>query len=63
MANVHIELTTEDIKQLIREHLVKLTGNENLSEGSLTIMVKSKQNFKAEWEAAEFKAVYDVILK
>lgn len=63
MANVHIELTTGDIKQLIREHLVKLTGNENLSEGSVAIMVKSKQNFKAEWEAAEFKATYTGVLK
>ncbi len=55
---VNIELTSTDIKELICKHL----GNFYLGdfyERNVTIYVKSKQNYRSEWEEADFKVIYN----
>jgi hypothetical protein len=55
---IDIELNTIDLKKLIREELERRLGDIQIGENEVEIYVKSKQNYKAEWEAAHFKAVY-----
>lgn len=54
---IEIELTSKDLKQLIIDHLVNKI-DINFKPEYLHIMVKSKQNYKSEWEEADFKATY-----
>ncbi len=52
-----IELTEEDVKNLIRAHLESKL-NAGLKIEDIKFLVKSKQNYKSEWENAAFKAEY-----
>jgi ribosome maturation protein Sdo1 len=57
---IKIEYTEEDLKQLIINDLeskIEIPFNKDF----LHIQVKSSQNFKAEWETANFKAVYEKV--
>ncbi len=58
---IRIELTEDDLKKLIIKELENSLGNIALSEDKVKIYVKSKQNFKPEWESADFKAIYETI--
>jgi len=53
--NIQVELTEDDLKRLIVEHLSKVL-QADVSVDSVDIKVKSKQNYKSEWETASFKA-------
>lgn len=53
--NIEIVLTEQDLKKLVREHLSEVL-NVPLADNDINIKVKSKQNYKAEWEEAAFKA-------
>jgi len=55
---IEIELTREDVKKLVLAELRNRLGNTELNIEAVEIFVKSKQNYKAEWEIAEFKATY-----
>jgi predicted component of type VI protein secretion system len=50
-----VELTEEDLKKLVIRHLEKILNCE-LSIDDVKIEVKSKQNYKSEWEVAAFRA-------
>lgn len=62
-----IELNEEDIKRLIFEYIQKKLGTVEFQQSAVKILVKSKQNYRAEWENAsikvdaqlEFKAVFE----
>jgi RNase P/RNase MRP subunit POP5 len=54
---VNIELSQQDLEKLILEHLRKVLGEVDLAARDVTLLVKSKQNYKSEWEQAAFKAV------
>ncbi len=54
---IDVEYTQEDIKKLILADLRDKFDGE-INEHLLTIQVKSKQNYKSEWETADFKATY-----
>lgn len=56
--NIRVEITNEDLKSLIKEHLSELF-NTPIDESKLKIQVKSKQNYKSEWENADFRAIYN----
>jgi hypothetical protein len=58
---IDIELSAIDLKKLIREELERRLGDLQIGENDIHIFVKSKQNYKAEWEDAHFKAVYSVL--
>ena len=50
-----IGLTETDLRQLVREHVQDKTGFV-LDDKDIKIMVKTTQNYKAEWEAGKFRA-------
>lgn len=57
---VKIELTEKDLRDLVHTEICKKLGNgAHLAPENIKIEVKSKQNFRAEWEVAAFRAVYD----
>jgi len=58
---IKIELTETDLKNLVIKHLEENILNCSMDEKFLTILVKSKQNFKSEWEPAQYKAIYNKI--
>lgn len=56
---VDIEITEKELKALIWNHLAEKLGDSAcLDEKKISIMVKSKQNYRSEWEPANFKATY-----
>ena len=57
--NVRIELSEKDVKDLLIDYLKSQLGESILlTENNIKIEVKSKQNYKSEWEVANFRAVY-----
>lgn len=54
-----IEYNTNDIKELILNDLRSKLGNLALEESQVTILVKTKQNYKADWEIGDFKVTYE----
>ncbi len=52
---IDIEIGEEDLKKLIIEHLEEIL-KVSLSIDDVRIEVKSKQNYKSEWESASFRA-------
>lgn len=57
---LRIELNEEMLKTLVIKHLREHLGDSfDPSHNPIKIEVRSKQNFKSEWEHAEFRAVYE----
>lgn len=55
MGKLSISMNVEDLKRLIRDKFQAQLGMD-IEQHEISIMVKSKQNYKSEWEEAEFKA-------
>lgn len=55
MAVANIEITEYDLRKLVREYLSLKMGIK-LDDSDIKIETKSKQNYKSEWESAEFRA-------
>lgn len=55
--NINITLTKEDLKKLIADKISEMV-NITVDPKFIQIQTKSSQNYKAEWEEAEFKATY-----
>ena len=55
---IRIEITEEMLKKLIYQELQNSLGEIHLDKDKITIEVKSKQNYKSEWEKAYFRAIY-----
>ena len=54
--NIQIEVTEADIKRLVIRELKEQLNIAELSEKDVSFQVKTKQNWKAEWEEGQFKA-------
>jgi len=54
--NISITLTEIELKKIVFEHLCERMGKLSLCPEDVKIEVKSKQNYKAEWESAAFRA-------
>ena len=61
MDSLRIELSEATLRQLVVDYIKSRSGQE-IEYDAVHIQVKSKQNYKAEWEAAAFRAVVDVAL-
>jgi len=55
---IRIELTEEDLRRLVADEIRARTGGP-FDEKRVTIEVKSKQNYRSEWESAAFRAIYE----
>ena len=56
--SVDINIDEDTLKFLISTYLERILGDITIEPNNLNIMVKSKQNYKSEWEKASFKALY-----
>lgn len=54
--NISITLTEIELRKLVYEHLARQFGDLPLEPDDVKIETKSKQNYKAEWETAAFRA-------
>ncbi len=57
-ATIHVELDEGVVRHLVEEHLRALLGEVVFDAKDVTIEVKSKQNYRSEWEPAAFRAVF-----
>lgn len=55
---IKIEITEKEIKNLIQNYIIE-KFNEPIESDKIKILVKSKQNYKSEWENASFKAEFE----
>lgn len=59
---VKIEITEQELKAMIVNRIAEYTGTV-VDPLNVKILVKSKQNYKSEWEIADFRATYEGVLK
>lgn len=58
---IRIEIDEKELRRLIINDLSERLGQISFDEEDVVIEVKSKQNYKSEWEQAKFRAVYQRI--
>lgn len=58
MSTLSVELTEEDLKRLVALEVSRISGQDCRPE-HIKIEVKSKNNYRAEWETAAFRARYE----
>ncbi len=56
MTKIEIEITEDTLKDLVLNYLAENVTNFPLTSKDIDIQVKSKQNYKSEWESASFRA-------
>lgn len=56
--NIKVEINSNDIKYIVAKKISEVIG-QCVEPDNFTVLVKSKQNYKSEWEPAEFKVVYE----
>jgi len=60
--NINIEIGELDLKKLIMDEIHRQLGDVPFLPEKVIIEVKSKQNYKAEWETANFRAKINIEL-
>lgn len=55
---IEIKLTEKDVKELILAEITRRLGDVPFDKSAVMIEVKSKQNYRSEWEVADFRATY-----
>lgn len=56
MSSVDITVDKTTLKKLVRDHLSEIMGCM-IEEADVKIETKSTQNYRSEWEQAEFRAI------
>jgi len=56
VANIKIEYSATDLKNLVLKDLQEKFPNQKIELHRVNIETKSKQNYKSEWETADFRA-------
>lgn len=56
-AKIIMEYTEQELKELIQRDIEERL-NTTVDMSDIQILVKSKQNYRSEWEKAEFRAMY-----
>ena len=54
---IDIEVTEQTLKRIVMEHFQNMLGDVVFELDDIKIQVKSKQNYKSEWEDASYRAV------
>ena len=55
---IRIDIDADTLKEIVVEHLKQQLG-DTFDPNHLKIETRSKQNFKSEWEVADFRATYE----
>ena len=58
MSEMIVKIDESALKKLIKNHLEEITGVVNVDVTDIKIEVKSKQNYRSEWETSAFRAEY-----
>lgn len=56
---IKFEYDEEELKKLIIRDIEERLGTIPINEKKITIEVKTKMNFRSEWESGQFKLVYE----
>lgn len=56
MAKIEIEYDESALRELVLKDLQRTMPNVDFADSDIKIEVKSKQNFRSEWEPASFRA-------
>jgi len=56
---IKIQMDEETLVDLIMQHIRDKLGEIQLHRDEVIIEVKSQQNYKSEWEKADFRATYE----
>lgn len=54
--NIKVEIGNQELRNMLMLRLAELMPETTLTDQDIRIEVKSKQNYKAEWEDAEVRA-------
>ena len=58
--HLRVEISESQVKQILKDYLQERLGRiPGQALETLRIEVKSKQNYRSEWEPAAFRAVYE----
>jgi hypothetical protein len=61
MPKIRFEIEEKDLKSMVEQYLrANLGAMAIIDPKDIRIEVKSKQNFRSEWEKADFRAIYEV---
>lgn len=53
---ISLELNDQELRSIVRRHFEGKLGEIELEDSDIKIEVKSKQNYRSEWEIVEFRA-------
>lgn len=53
---IHVEIDEQELRQMIIARFRELMPDTRINEPDVQIEVKSKQNYRSEWESAAFRA-------
>lgn len=56
---VRLELSRQQLERLVVNHFREKLGEMAFDEKKIKIETKSSQNYRSEWESADFRAVYE----
>lgn len=56
---INIEIDEKTLKSLVYDYIQGQLGGVSVDFDKIKIEVKSKQNYRSEWEVANFRAVYN----
>jgi hypothetical protein len=56
MMTIDIEMDEKQLRELIHSYICDKLGSVNVASTDIVIEVKSRQNYKSEWETAAFRA-------
>lgn len=60
---IDMEIDESTVRKIILEYLHEKLGFTTIQKDDITIEVKSKQNYRSEWEQAAFKAkIHKIVL-
>lgn len=57
---IRIEIDENRLKELVYADLREKLGSVSFSPADIKIEVRSKQNYRSEWEKAEFRAILSI---
>lgn len=56
---IKVSLDEKEVRDLIYRKIRETLGDAEIDIDRVSLMVKSKQNYKSEWEHAEIKVEYE----